>query len=154
MGTNQRRIEVVVGAFVLLGLICVGYLTIHLGELNLFETDSYRLRASFSNVGGLVEGSAVRISGVQVGQVRDIRLDQERFRVLVTFSVKKGIELSEDTMASIQTSGLIGDKYLSLSPGGMDRSLQPGDTIIDTQPPLNIQELVRKYVFGDAGSQE
>jgi len=150
MVSNQRRIEIVVGVFVLIALICVGYLTIKLGDFQLLESNSYRLKARFSNVGGLNEGNAVRLSGVNVGRVNNIRLDQERFAVIVIFSVKKGIELSDDTMVSIKTSGLIGDKYISISPGGSGIPLKPGDTIIDTQPPINIQDLISKYAFGEA----
>ena len=150
MVSNQRRIEIVVGVFVLLALICVGYLTIKLGDFQLLESNSYRLKARFSNVGGLSEGNAVRLSGVNVGRVNNIRLDRERFAVIVTFSVEKGIKLSDGTMVSIKTSGLIGDKYISISPGGSGIPLEPGDTIIDTQPPINIQDLISKYAFGEA----
>lgn len=151
---TQRKIEILVGIFVLLCLVCVGYLTIQLGQLQLFSSDYNRYQARFSEVGGLVEGSAVRISGVNVGQVKDIRLDQERYAVMVTFAVEKEIKLSEGTMISIKTTGLIGDKYLSVSPGGSGISLQPGATIINTQPPVAIYDLISKYAFGDAGGGE
>lgn len=152
--TTQRKIEILTGIFVLLCLACVGYLTIQLGQLQVFSSDYNRYQARFSQVGGLVEGSAVRISGVNVGQVKDIRLDRERYAVIVTFAVEKGLKLSDDTMVSINTRGLIGDKYLSVSPGGSGIYLEPGDTIIDTQPPVNIQDLISKYAFGDAGGGE
>ena len=154
MINTQRKIEILVGIFVLLCLVCVGYLTIQLGQLQLFSSDSTRYQARFSQVGGLVEGSAVRISGVNVGQVKDIRLDRERYAVIVTFAVDKGIKLSDDTMVSINTRGLIGDKYLSVSPGGSGMYLEPGDTIIETQPPVNIQDLISKYAFGDTEDGE
>ena len=154
MMITQRKIEILTGIFVLLCLVCVGYLTIQLGQLQVFSSDYNRYQARFSQVGGLVEGSAVRISGVNVGQVKDIRLDRERYAVIVTFAVDKGIKLSDDTMVSINTRGLIGDKYLSVSPGGSGIYLEPGDTIIDTQPPVNIQDLISKYAFGDAGGGE
>ncbi len=154
MMTTQRKIEILTGIFVLLCLACVGYLTIQLGQLQVFSSDYNRYQARFSQVGGLVEGSAVRISGVNVGQVKDIRLDRERYAVIVTFAVEKGLKLSDDTMVSINTRGLIGDKYLSVSPGGSGIYLEPGDTIIDTQPPVNIQDLISKYAFGDAGGGE
>ncbi|MCF8085737.1 MAG: outer membrane lipid asymmetry maintenance protein MlaD [Desulfohalobiaceae bacterium] len=154
MINTQRKIEILVGIFVLLCLVCVGYLTIQLGQFQLFSSDYTRYQARFSEVGGLVEGSAVRISGVNVGQVKDIRLDQERYAVIVSFAVEDGIKLSDDTMVSINTRGLIGDKFLSVSPGGSGIYLQPGDTIIDTQPPVNIQDLISKYAFGDTGDGE
>jgi len=151
MGTNQRRVEMLVGFFVLICMACAGYLTIHLGELQFFGQDSRQYKARFSEVGGLVEGSAVRISGVKVGRVRDISLDRERFAVIVTFGVARDIQLSEGTLVSIKTTGLIGDKYLSISPGGSGISLEPGATIINTQPPVSIYDLISKYAFGDTG---
>ena len=154
MGTKQRRIEMLVGIFVLLCLLCVGYLTINLGDFQIFSANSNSYQARFSDIGGLVEGSEVRISGVQVGRVEKISLDRDRFAVMVTFSLEEGIRLSEGTLVSIKTKGLIGDKYLSISPGGTDMYLQPGDVIIDTQPPVDIQELISKYAFGEAGGGE
>ncbi len=149
MGANKRGIEMLVGVFVLLGLASLGYLTVQLGDFRFFDTDTYQLQARFSSVDGLVEGSAVRISGVNVGRVEDIELDKERFAVMVTFSLPRDIRISDDSMAAIRTMGLVGDKYVSLSPGGSGIHLEPGDTIIDTQPPIDIQELIGRYVFGE-----
>jgi len=152
--STQRRIEILVGIFVLICLISAGYLTLQLGDLQVFSSDYTQYKARFSGVGGLVEGSEVRISGVNVGRVDDIRLDRDRFAVIVTFGVEKGIKLSDDTMASVKTRGLIGDKYLHLSPGGSGIYLEPGDTIIDTRAPVDIQDLISKYAFGEAGEGE
>lgn len=127
MGTKQRRIEMLVGIFVLLCLICAGYLTINLGDFRFFNSNPNRYQARFSEIGGLVEGSEVRISGVQVGRLEKISLDRERFAVMVTFSLEEGIRLSEGTLVSIKTKGLIGDKYLSVSPGATDIYLQSGE---------------------------
>ncbi len=155
MGTKQRQIEMLVGGFVLLCLIGAGYLTVNLGDFQLFSPSGISYKARFSEVGGLVEGSEVRISGVQVGRVNDISLDRERFAVMVTFSLNnEDIRLSEGTMVSIKTRGLIGDKYLSVSPGGTGMYLEPGETIIDTQPPVDIHDLIGKYAFGSAGGED
>jgi phospholipid/cholesterol/gamma-HCH transport system substrate-binding protein len=142
------KVELIVGAFVLLGLICLGYLTIQLGQMQLFGQDYYQLQARFSNVGGLRSGNSVQIAGVQVGQVQDIELNKERYVAMVRLKIKEGVRLTDDSMAAIKTSGLIGDKYISLSPGGSGIYLEPGDTIIETQAPVDIEELVSKYVFG------
>lgn len=152
--STQRRIEILVGIFVLICLISAGYLTLQLGDLQVFSSDYAQYKARFSDVGGLVEGSEVRISGVNVGRVNDIRLDQERFAVIVSFGVEKEIKLSDDTLVSVKTRGLIGDKYLNVSPGGSGIYLEPGDTIIDTQAPVNIQDLISKYAFGEADGGE
>jgi phospholipid/cholesterol/gamma-HCH transport system substrate-binding protein len=153
MITTQRRIEILVGIFVLICLISAGYLTLRLGDLQIFSSDYIQYKARFSEVGGLVEGSEVRISGVNVGRVNDIRLDQERFAVIVTFSVEKELRLSDDTIVAIKTRGLIGDKYLSISPGGSGIYLEPGATLIDTRAPVDIQDLISKYAFGEAGEE-
>ncbi|MEF8823559.1 MAG: outer membrane lipid asymmetry maintenance protein MlaD [Desulfohalobiaceae bacterium] len=154
MMSTQRRIEILVGIFVLVCLISAGYLTLQLGNLQIFSSDYTQYRARFSDVGGLVEGSEVRISGVNVGRVDDIRLDRERFAVIVTFGVEKEVKLSDDTLVSVKTRGLIGDKYLSVSPGGSGIYLEPGDIIIDTRAPVDIQDLISEYAFGEAGGGE
>lgn len=146
---SQYKIEVTVGIFVLIGLLCVGYLTVQLGQMRLLGDDHYVLQARFSSVSGLNEGNEVSISGVPVGRVKDIRLKTDDFVAMVELSIREDIKLSDDSIASIKTSGLIGDKYISISPGGSGFILKPGDTIIDTQPPVDFEELVSKYVFGD-----
>jgi phospholipid/cholesterol/gamma-HCH transport system substrate-binding protein len=146
--------EVMVGLFVLAALVCIGYLTVQLGQMRLVGKESLVLKARFSRVGGLTEGNEVRISGVSVGRVVDISLDMERFAAIVTMELRKDLTLSDDSIAAIKTSGLIGDKYVSISPGGSSFNLESGDMIIDTQPPLDLQELIGKYVFGDVGGQQ
>lgn len=146
---KKYQMETSVGVFVLVCLLCVGYLTVKLGKLELFGADDYRLQAAFTSVAGLKPGAAVQIAGVQVGSVEGIELRMDDGVAMVTLSVKKGIELTDDTIASIKTSGLIGDKYLKLTPGGSPDILAPGDTIYETEAPLDIEELIGKYVFGD-----
>jgi len=146
---SQYKIELSVGIFVLVALLCVGYLTVQLGQMRLMGDGHYVLKARFSSVSGLNEGNEILIAGVPVGRVKDIRLNTEDFAAMVKLSIREDIKLSDDSIASIKTSGLIGDKYISISPGGSGFYLQPGDTIIDTQPPVDIEELISKYVFGD-----
>jgi len=146
---GKYKVEVSVGVFVLICLLCVGYLTIKLGKMELFSADTYALKARFSTVTGLRTGNDVQISGVNVGRVSGISLDMEHNAAIVTMNIRRDITLSDDSIAAIKTSGLIGDKYISLSPGGSGFELQPGDTIIDTQAPVDIEELVSKYVFGN-----
>ena len=148
--SKKYVIETSVGVFVVVALICVAYLTISLGELQLFGTDSYPLKARFSSVTGLRTGNDVTISGVKVGQVTKIVLDKEDFVSIVSMNIQKGISLSDDSLASIKTSGLIGDKYISISPGGSGFVLEPGGMLLETQPPVDFEDLVSKYVFGNA----
>lgn len=151
---NRYKLELIVGIFVLIGIVAVGYLTVRLGKIQLLGGNYYTINARFSNIGGLKVGNEVQISGVVVGRVENIRLDPEDYNVIINVSVWKDIKLTDDTIASIKTSGLIGDKYVSLSPGGSDEILQPGDMIIETLPPVDIEELISKYVFGNVSDND
>jgi len=91
----------------------------------------------------------VEIAGVQIGQVDSIRLDPKDYVAMVRLKIRKNIVLTDDVIASVKTSGLIGDKFIMLTPGGSDEILEPGDTITDTEPALDIEELISKYAFGD-----
>jgi phospholipid/cholesterol/gamma-HCH transport system substrate-binding protein len=149
---NKYKLELIVGIFVLIGIVAVGYLTVRLGKVQLLGGNYYTIKARFSNVGGLKVGNEVQVSGVVVGRVENIKLDPEDYNVIINISVFKDIKLTDDTIASIKTSGLIGDKYVSLSPGGSDEILGPGDMIIETLPPVDIEELISKYVFGNVSN--
>ena len=145
---KQSSIELGVGIFVLLGIICVGYLTLRLGEIEVLGDNYYFLDARFTSVTGLKVGAQVEIAGVQVGQVDAIHLDPKENVAMVRLKIKEGVKLSEDTIASVQTAGLLGDRFIQLSPGGSDVFLNSGDKIIETEPALNIESLIRKYAFG------
>ncbi|MCU0591188.1 MAG: outer membrane lipid asymmetry maintenance protein MlaD [Desulfobacterales bacterium] len=151
---KQSSLELGVGVFVLLGIICVGYLTIRLGEVEVLRDNYYYLNARFTSVTGLKVGAQVEIAGVQVGQVEAVALDPKEFVALVRLKIKETIQLSEDAIASVQTAGLLGDKYIQLSQGGSDQMLKPGDRIIETEPALNIEDLIRKYAFGKLDKSE
>ena len=147
---KKTSVETAVGVFVLIGLISVAYLTIKLGKMEWFGDDYYTLDAQFDSVSGLKTGAQVDMAGVEIGQVADIRLDNERQVAVVSLKIRKAVILTDDVIASVKTSGLIGDKYIKLTPGGSDRLLKSGDMIIETESALDIEELVSKYVFGDA----
>ena len=147
---KKTSVETAVGVFVLIGLISVAYLTIKLGKMEWFGDDYYMLNARFNSVSGLKPGALVDMAGVEIGQVADIRLDNQKQVAIVSLKIKKNVILTDDVIASVKTSGLIGDKYIRLTPGGSDRILKSGDMIIDTESALDIEELVSKYVFGDA----
>lgn len=151
---KQSSVELGVGLFVLLGILCVGYLTIRLGEVEVLRDDYYFLNARFTSVTGLKVGAQVEIAGVQVGQVDGIALDYKEHVALVRLKIKAGIQLSDDAIASVQTAGLLGDKYIQLSQGGSDQILKPGDRIVETEPALNIESLIRKYAFGKLDKSE
>lgn len=145
---KQSSVELGVGVFVLLGIICVGYLTIRLGEIEVLGDKTYMLNARFKSVTGLKAGAQVEIAGVQVGQVDSIALDPKDQMAMVRLKVKEAIVLGDDVIASVKTAGLLGDKYILLSPGGSDKILKPGDMIIETEPVLDIEGLIGKFAFG------
>jgi phospholipid/cholesterol/gamma-HCH transport system substrate-binding protein len=146
---NYDRIEIMVGVFVIAGLLCVGYLTVKLGRMEIIGGNHYKLTAQFENVTGLKPGASVEIAGVQVGQVASIALDQQILAASVQLKIRNQIQLSDDTIASIKTAGLIGDKFVSLSPGGSDNFLTPGDTIVDTESTIDFEKLISQYIFGN-----
>jgi phospholipid/cholesterol/gamma-HCH transport system substrate-binding protein len=146
---KRASVEFSVGIFVLIGIICVGYLTIQLGDLTLFQKDYYPLTARFASIGGLKTGAPVEMAGVQIGRVNDIRLDPQDKVAVVDMEIRKEFTLYDDVIASVKTSGLIGDKFIKLSPGGAGFELEPGDRIIETESAIDLEELISKYVFGE-----
>ncbi|MBA3036155.1 MAG: outer membrane lipid asymmetry maintenance protein MlaD [Desulfobacterium sp.] len=144
---KKQSIETSVGIFFLIGLICVGYLTIKLGKMEFISDNSYVVKAKFKSVSGLKPGSQVEMAGVKIGSIDSVSLDKDD-RALVNIKINKGIVLTDDVIASIKTSGLIGDRYISISPGGSEIILKSGDTITETESAIDIEELISKYVFG------
>ena len=145
---KKASIEIAVGIFVFIGLLCVGYLTLKLGKMEIIGERHYFLDARFESVSGLSEGARVELAGVPVGKVETIRLEPERLIAEVRLKIQAQVELTDDVIASVKTAGLIGDKYIKLSPGGSDLVLQDGDIITETESALDLEEVISKYVFG------
>jgi phospholipid/cholesterol/gamma-HCH transport system substrate-binding protein len=143
---GKSRLELVVGVFVLVGIISLGYLSIKLGKLEIIGGDLYEVDALFNSASGLKSGATIEIAGVEVGRVKGISLKDDR--AVVRLAVQNGTALYTDTIASIKTRGIIGEKFLALSPGGGGDPLKPGDTIRDTESGLDLEELVSQYVHG------
>jgi phospholipid/cholesterol/gamma-HCH transport system substrate-binding protein len=143
---EKTRLEIVVGVFVLVGVLCLGYLSIKLGKLEMIGGDVYEVEAQFNSASGLKPGSTIEIAGVEVGRVRGITLVEDRAKVKL--AVNKTVKLYTDTIASIKTRGIIGEKFLALNPGGGGDPLKPGDIIRDTESGLDLEELVSQYVHG------
>jgi phospholipid/cholesterol/gamma-HCH transport system substrate-binding protein len=143
---RKLDLELAVGLFVLAGILCLGYLSIKLARMEVLGGDGYEISAIFSNTGGLKEGASVVIAGVEVGRVRGIAM--EDYEAKVTFTLKEGLEIQEDAIASVKTKGLIGEKYIQISPGGSDEIIPPGGMIQETEPAVDIEQLISNYVFG------
>lgn len=137
--------EVVVGIFVLIGILALAYLSIQLGQLKIFQKDYYRVSADFDSVAGLRPGATVEIAGVPVGMVETITLND--YQAHVVMRIRPEVKIQEDAIVSVVTQGIIGDKYLQITPGGSDRLLADGGKIRDTESALSLEGLIRRYVF-------
>jgi phospholipid/cholesterol/gamma-HCH transport system substrate-binding protein len=146
---KKYSIETAVGIFVVVGLICVGYMTVKLGKVSLFGGDTYPLYARFASVSGLRAGSSVEIYGIQVGSVTSLGIDQERQVGVVGMKINKGVNVYDDAAATVKSAGLIGDKYVKIDPGGAGAVLKPQGMITQTSVPADIEDLIGRYAFGD-----
>jgi phospholipid/cholesterol/gamma-HCH transport system substrate-binding protein len=146
---KKYSIETAVGIFLVFGLLCIGYMTVTLGHVSFLGDNSYSLFARFTTVTGLRVGSLVYISGIEAGRVEQLVIDQKNQKGVVEMRIHKGINIYNNSIASIKTEGLIGDMYVSIDAGGGGALLKPGGIITETQPPLDIADLISKYVFGE-----
>ena len=146
---KKYAMETIVGIFVALGIATIGYMTVKLGHVSLFGDETYPLYAKFTSVSGLRAGNPVNMLGIEIGKVESLRMDQENLQAVVEMKIQKNVKVYDDAIASIKTEGLIGDKYVSIDPGGGGSVLEPGGIITQTQPAVDIADLVGKYAFGD-----
>lgn len=142
---KRFSIETAVGMFMIIGLACLAYLAVKLGDVDLFGSEQYVVKARFSNVSGLKEGSSVEIAGVQVGKVSKIDLDN--YQAFVELLINTRIKIQEDAIASVRTQGIIGDKYIKISPGGSEEYIRPNGILTETESTVDIEELISKYIF-------
>jgi phospholipid/cholesterol/gamma-HCH transport system substrate-binding protein len=144
---KQYNIELSVGAFVLLGIAAIVWFAIQAGA-GMAIGGSYEVNARFTNVGGLRPGNQVFIAGVPVGRVEKIDLNSQ-YAAIVHMNVREDVRLPTDTIASVKTSGLIGDKFIALAPGADSRNLAPGGMITDTESVMDLESLIRRFAFGN-----
>jgi phospholipid/cholesterol/gamma-HCH transport system substrate-binding protein len=150
---KRPTLEMIVGLFVLVGIGCMAYLAIKLGKLEVVGGDYVPVTAEFSSVAGLKAGASVEIAGVEVGKLDTITLKD--YQAQVRMKIRKGVALQEDTIASVRTRGLIGDNYVSLTPGSSDRLIPPGGRIGETEPAMNWENLIGEFIHGStAGNSE
>lgn len=145
MGSQTRWVEFSVGLFLIVGVLCLGYLSFSLGHLG-FGQNRYEVKAVFPTVAGLKLKAPVTMAGVNIGEVEKVELKDGRAEVVM--SIDKDVKIEEDSIASIKTMGIIGDKYVSITPGASETYIANGGTIRETQPPLDIESLISKYIFG------
>ncbi len=140
-----KKTELAVGIFLIIGILSLFFLSIKLGKVELFDTRYYSITALFDSITGLKKGASVEIAGVPVGKVSKITMKD--YMALVEMSILKGNNIPDDSIASIRTKGVIGDKFVKLSPGGSEENFQDGDNIFDTESAISLEELISKYIF-------
>ncbi|HED15675.1 MAG TPA: outer membrane lipid asymmetry maintenance protein MlaD [Gammaproteobacteria bacterium] len=144
---KKPNVELMVGLFVIVSILAGSYLSVVLGGANLFSKLGYDLTARFSTSTGLKTGAALEIAGVKVGTVKSISLDKEEYESIVVLNISSDIKLTDDSIASIRTAGIIGDRFVKLTPGGSEIMLEDGDEISETESSIVIEELISKYIF-------
>ncbi|NCO59902.1 MAG: outer membrane lipid asymmetry maintenance protein MlaD [Deltaproteobacteria bacterium CG_4_8_14_3_um_filter_51_11] len=143
---KKFNIEMGVGLFMVIGILCLAYISIRMGKLEIMGGNTYDIKAVFSNSGGIKTGSSVVIAGVDVGRVKEISLSEYQANIVLTIPVE--IKIQEDAIASVKTKGLIGEKYIDITPGGSEEILKPGDRLRETQPAIDMEQLISNFVFG------
>ena len=144
---KKTNLEITVGVFLLAGFISFSWLAVKMGDINPFANETYPVTARFNSISGLKEGATIELAGVIVGKVSQIELDAGEYEAVVHLNVEKTVALTDDSIASIRTSGIIGDKYIKLTPGGSEIMLEAGDEIDETESAISLEELVSKYIF-------
>jgi len=145
---KRGKTETAVGLFLLAGIACLMYLSLRLGKLEVVGGDRVPVVAEFSTVTGLRPGASVEIAGVEVGKIGSITIRD--YKAVVGMEIRKGIALQEDAIASVRTRGLIGDKYISISPGASDRLIPPGGKIRETESAVDLEGIIGQLVHGSA----
>jgi phospholipid/cholesterol/gamma-HCH transport system substrate-binding protein len=143
---KRLSLEFVVGLFVLIGAACLAYLSIGIARKEFSPGGGYQVEALFSNGTGLRSGSPVMIAGVEIGRVKRVTLQDYEAKVVMV--IRPGVVLQKDAIASIKTKGLIGEKYIEITPGAADQKIAPGGLIHDTQPAMDLEGLISKFVQG------
>ena len=149
---HKASVEFAVGLFVILGGLALLYLSVNIGGASFGGGETYTLEARFISSSGLKPGAVVEIGGVRVGKTNSVELDPETYESVVQLELPASIIVPDDSIASIRTAGIIGDKFIKITPGGSDLELEDGEEIIETESSLSIEELVSKYLF-DGGDE-
>jgi phospholipid/cholesterol/gamma-HCH transport system substrate-binding protein len=144
---KKAYFEFIVGLFLAIGVGCLAWLSIKLARNEFFTRNGYQVQAAFSNGGGLRRGTPVVIAGVEIGRVESVGLAD--YEAKVQMVIQQGVVLQSDTIASVKTKGLIGEKYIELTPGASEKTIRSGGVIRETQPAMDLESLIGKYVQGN-----
>lgn len=148
---ERTKLDLWVGMFVVAGIAALVMLAMKVGNLSTYNvSETYQVQAYFSNIGGLKPKASIRSAGVLVGRVTEITLDTERYEAKVSMSLDKRYAFPKDTFANILTSGLLGEQYIGLAPGGDSEMLKAGDQIKKTQSAMVLEDLIGKFIYNKA----
>lgn len=148
---KRTTLDLWVGIFVVAGLAALAVLALKVGNLSTYSmSETYQLQAHFSNIGGLKSQASIKSSGVLIGRVAQISLDPERYEAKVTMNIDKRYQFPKDTFANILTSGLLGEQYIGLIPGGDEEFLKAGDEIKKTQSAVVLEDLISRFLYSKA----
>jgi len=146
---STAKLEMIVGVFMVIGILCLGYVSVKLGKMEIIGGDYYSVSASFNSVSGLKPGARVEVAGVEIGKVDRIMLDPKSGDQAIAYlKIKSGVKVTDDVIASVRTSGIIGDKFIKLTQGGSEQYLSDNGKIRDTESAIDIEELVAKFIHG------
>jgi phospholipid/cholesterol/gamma-HCH transport system substrate-binding protein len=140
-------LELTVGLFLLIGIIALGFMSVKLGKMEWVGGGGYQIAAVFSSAGGLKVGAVVEIAGVEIGRIRSLGLNDD-YQARVVMDINDTVKLQDDAIASIKTKGLLGEKFVDITPGGADELIGEGGVIHDTEPPIDLEALISKFIFG------
>ena len=143
----KHKFEFFVGLFMAIGILCIAFLSIRIARNEFFASAGYAVQAVFSNANGIRCGTQILIAGVEIGRVKDVSLQDYEAKVMLM--IQPGVVLQQDSIASIKTKGMIGEKYIEITPGADDRTIAPGGRLRDTQPAMDLEGLISKYVQGN-----
>jgi phospholipid/cholesterol/gamma-HCH transport system substrate-binding protein len=150
---NRATIDLWVGIFVTIGIGAIVFLALKVGNLTSLQTaPSYHVEAAFDNIGGLKLRAPVKAAGVVIGRVDVVRFDPKTYQAVVGMNINQGVQLSKDTIASILTSGLLGEVYIGLDSGGDTVMLADGGRIAKTQSAVVLEKLIGQFLFDKASS--
>lgn len=147
--SRSYSLEFVVGLFSIIGILAIGYLSVGLGDLQIFSSDKYEVTAVFNNIAGLKQGASVEIAGVQVGDVKEILFDDPSAKVVMR--IDKSIKIKDDDIALIRTKGIIGDRYVKISRGASDSFVREGGQISETEGVVDFEDIIGKFVHRMGG---
>ena len=144
---EKQHTEILVGIFILIGIITITFLALRMGDFGLLNNTQYIIKAEFTSASGLKKGAHVEMAGVSVGKVKNIIFNPKTYLAEVFIAIENNIKVPEDSTASIRTAGIIGDKFLKISAGGSETIIEKNMSIVETEPSINLEELISKYIF-------